>query len=526
MKRVDDGRLTSRPAPAREHLMSRHRTRQRWPRAPRRALTAGGCRAWRAWCALATVAFVCGIVGCDRADRREATVHAPAGAATAGARAANVDQKTTIVREFVDPASDVTIVLTAWPRSVRTIDALNLRIVIDRPAGIELTGSMRDLVQRALPEGWEVMTAAREVSSPPSSVASAAVSIDGGAEPQDDTQEIHTLSISPFVPGEIEIGPLALEFRAGTASGAVAAPLSSGRGEVQPNEGVITLEVSPFTVRVVSALNEVDPSDPDAAATGALATAGAPADLRDPVEAPPTPIPAWFWWALGGGTAGLVLLAAAAVWLAVRASRREPKEVIRHRTAEEIAFSALNRLAASKLIDQPNGAERFVDRASNILRQYVEDRYGLRAPELTTEEFLDEARHSRAFEPGDLVLFERFLTTTDLIKFAAAGTSRSEAEEAGALVRAFVERTKFDTQGRATVIMFNTDGHRVGRIAPNERKPTSPSDHPTVVTPSSAAGTGASRDDGPAIATSSTNAGAGSSSNGNSGEEAPRDVQV
>ncbi|MFW5652902.1 MAG: DUF4381 family protein, partial [Planctomycetota bacterium] len=236
----------------------------------------------------------------------------------------------------------------------------------------------------------------------------------------------------------------------------------------------VLLEVQPFDIEVRSALAELD-SDATQAANGdtdsadpALVEAMTPADLRDPVGPPPATLPAWMWWTTIGGVLGFIVLMVAIVWLAARAGQREPEPAVRHRTADEIAFTSLNELDRAKLVDAADGPAMHVDRAANILRQYVEDRYGLRAPELTTEEFLDEARRSSVFEPGDVVLFEQFLQKSDLVKFAAVSASRSEATDASQLVRTFVERTRFNASGRATVIAFDADNQRIGRLAPGE----------------------------------------------------------
>lgn len=437
--------------------------------------------------ALLALVLLIASAGCGERSSQTTT---DAAGTPAGAIGADFDSSERVLREFVDPATGVTAVMTAGPRSISTIEPLQMRIVLERPPDYRLASSMSDLVASGLPDGWEVDAATRVVTEldaagntlPRDDDASARPvrgsgggtgSNSGSAAPRvpapHKVREVHDLTISPFVPGMIEVGPLILSLRPEPSEGQDKAPTTPGRQTSQgpvaagQGDGSIEVRLDAFPIEVVSALAEVESgtaSDPLAGA------AGGPADLRDPVDAPPTPIPAWFWWAIAGGVLAVASALAGIVWLAVRASRREPKPIVRQRTADEIAYSALNRLVASRLIEEPGGPERLVDRASNILRQYVEDRFGLRAPELTTDEFLAEARHSSYFEAGDLILFERFLRTTDLVKFAAAGAERGQAEEAAALVRAFVDRTRLAAGGQQVVIRFDADGRRIGRVAP------------------------------------------------------------
>ena len=56
--------------------------------------------------------------------------------------------------------------------------------------------------------------------------------------------------------------------------------------------------------------------------------------------------------------------------------------------------TALNRLRAQGLIEQGQFEDYYVQ-LSSIVRHYLEDRFHLRAPEMTTEEFLHDARHRR-----------------------------------------------------------------------------------------------------------------------------------
>ena len=53
-----------------------------------------------------------------------------------------------------------------------------------------------------------------------------------------------------------------------------------------------------------------------------------------------------------------------------------------------------------------------------ILRRFLENRYGLHAPEQTTEEFLADLRARDTLDAGRKALLGEFLQHCDLIKFA------------------------------------------------------------------------------------------------------------
>ena len=85
-------------------------------------------------------------------------------------------------------------------------------------------------------------------------------------------------------------------------------------------------------------------------------------------------------------------------------------------------------------------------RISDILRRYIENRFGVRAPEQTTEEFLTAASgirlHEKAILGNNRPLLADFLTHCDLVKFARHEPTRDECEKTVSLCREFIEQTK------------------------------------------------------------------------------------
>ena len=80
-------------------------------------------------------------------------------------------------------------------------------------------------------------------------------------------------------------------------------------------------------------------------------------------------------------------------------------------------------------------------RLSTILRRYVELRFGLRAPEQTTEEFLVSALATGGLIAAHRDLLEAFLQHCDLVKFARHHPTPSAMEEAFESAKTFVEHT-------------------------------------------------------------------------------------
>ncbi len=117
-----------------------------------------------------------------------------------------------------------------------------------------------------------------------------------------------------------------------------------------------------------------------------------------------------------GGVALLALLAGLiALW--IRRRQKQAAIPALPPAAHEIALRALEALVARNYIETEN-AEPFYVELSAIVRTYLEQRFSLRAPELTTEEFIREAASSRRLSLDHQQLTLAFLEQSDLVKFA------------------------------------------------------------------------------------------------------------
>jgi HAMP domain-containing protein len=165
---------------------------------------------------------------------------------------------------------------------------------------------------------------------------------------------------------------------------------------------------------------------------------GAPAELRAPLGALGPRVSPGRAWLLGGLFA--LLAAAAAAFFGARAWSAWRTRALR-RSAHEVATAELDALLRAP---RPGAGEMdaFFVQLSGIVRRYIENRFGLRSPELTTEEFMAELASSPDLVRSQQRLLQEFLTRADLVKFAhllpdAAGVERS-LESA----RSFLEATR------------------------------------------------------------------------------------
>ncbi len=138
--------------------------------------------------------------------------------------------------------------------------------------------------------------------------------------------------------------------------------------------------------------------------------------------------------------AGCVAVAACAFFIIWR--RRDGKrEAAPGLTAHEIAYMRLERLLSSDMLSDGRYKE-FTTEISDILRHYIEDRFGLRAPERTTEEFLAEAGAGLPVASEYKEIISEFLIHCDLVKFAALEPSSDDVKRAFETCRDFIDATR------------------------------------------------------------------------------------
>ena len=161
-----------------------------------------------------------------------------------------------------------------------------------------------------------------------------------------------------------------------------------------------------------------------------------PKDIAPPVELAWRGLPIWAWNAI----AALLALAGVAFLLWRRARRRRLQRPEPSEPAHLLALAALDRLQSDDLITLQR-VEEFYVRVSGILRYYIEWRFGLRAPEQTTEEFLDAMLVAGGPIAGYRDLLSAFLKHCDLVKFARHQPATDDMHNALQRAREFVEQT-------------------------------------------------------------------------------------
>ncbi len=160
------------------------------------------------------------------------------------------------------------------------------------------------------------------------------------------------------------------------------------------------------------------------------------AEIKDVVE-----MPSYKPWTVAGIV--IVIIAAALVWIVYRKKQESQIPVVIYKSAHEIALDRLRALAQEDLA-AAGKIKLFYHRISDILRHYIEDRFSVRAPERTTEEFLEELAVNSTFTSSEKKTLEEFLKHCDLVKFAKYQPDPQSIDRTYKLVEEFVEKTKSD----------------------------------------------------------------------------------
>lgn len=242
-----------------------------------------------------------------------------------------------------------------------------------------------------------------------------------------------------LVPGAMELPPVVARYATVPNAPTGVEPAPDPRGVTEHSS--FQTEGLPLTVRAASGAELTDE------------------ELRQLTTLDPVDLPMrWSrWWWLGPllaipGATTLLLMAYlvslvfpplrrwlqrrwAACW-AVRAVPVDPPP-----PAHEWALAELSRLVREDLLGRER-VQEFYYRISAIVRGYLERRFFVSAPDMTTEEFLAAAAQDRRFGPDHTTELERFLTACDLVKYARLTPERTQAEDLVAAAREFVQATR------------------------------------------------------------------------------------
>lgn len=218
-----------------------------------------------------------------------------------------------------------------------------------------------------------------------------------------------TYELEPFLSGEYKIPPMTLTF-----------------WEKQSRESTHEIQTEEVTVEVNSLL-------PEEFENLELH------DIRPPVTLPSAGVDKAIVAAIIMALVGMIWLA---WWFVRRGSQqdRSAPSIPPH----EMAFAQLEALIARNLVEKGE-IKTFYQEISAILRRYIEMRFGLNAPESTTEEFLSDLERTSVLDASFRPLLSEFLRHCDLVKFAEHQPSHEDIQGAFDSCKTFILETQ-DTE--------------------------------------------------------------------------------
>ncbi len=149
-------------------------------------------------------------------------------------------------------------------------------------------------------------------------------------------------------------------------------------------------------------------------------------------------------WKLVGWAALAVLSVLTVLAALVSLIRYIARRVKEHRMSPiERAWVELDRLLRKGLPGRGRYKDFYVE-LTMVVRRYVQRKYGIKAPHLTTEEFLMECREEGR---GKREKLRRFLESADMVKFAGVEATPEMADEATDSARGYLKSDNADKPG-------------------------------------------------------------------------------
>lgn len=281
--------------------------------------------------------------------------------------------------------------VTVWPAKPNLGESIYLRLEVEAPAGISVDAPFQEAGDQRLGR-FKVIGFVRDTHRKAD-----------GAQHQE-----QTYTLEAPASGKQRIPPLRLEM------------LDSRDAQKQTGAQEILTEEVPLDIAPV-ATAEIAKELKAAAGTLDVNVGGTP----------------WLTIMLAASAAAILLSGSL---LLVRAARSRRSVAVK-RSAYEDAIGKLRALETRGAPTAEQADAWFVE-LSAIVRSYLERRYDIRAPELTTEEFLLVASRSPELTLAHSTQLSQFLERCDRVKFAGYRPDSDESIATLAAARAFVEETR------------------------------------------------------------------------------------
>ncbi len=167
-----------------------------------------------------------------------------------------------------------------------------------------------------------------------------------------------------------------------------------------------------------------------------FALAGGIRDIKPPVYFKES----YLFLILLAAAGALALILFLAIFIYKKRKKKKAIPLSPPKAPYEIACEAFNRLQSQDLPSHGKMKE-YYSGLSDIVRGYTERRFTIRAPEMTTEEFLYFLRNSDTLSGSHKNLLKEFLALCDVVKFAKYGPSRKETGISMISAKKFVDET-------------------------------------------------------------------------------------
>jgi len=170
-------------------------------------------------------------------------------------------------------------------------------------------------------------------------------------------------------------------------------------------------------------------------------------DIKAPIAAPWTLsefLAEYYPYLIGGLL--LIALIFAIFWCLKKQKNKEQvpvKKIIPKEAAHIIALRELNQLKEQKLW-QNDRVKLYYIELSDIIRNYLENRFRIKSLEQTSQEIFDTVQNNAILDKEQLLQLKQILSTADMAKFAKAKPLANENDLALKNAFELIEKTKLD----------------------------------------------------------------------------------